>query len=199
MLKDESAVVPDGIVFGVLCEQGRRQAERLGCVFLRFDLDMFLASGMAECLEGHTFACSLSTRAWYASICLSSFLRAASVFSLTATRGTPCCTEVNFGQPASFSLANSHSCFEWSVSVCWLLCLAIKSSSCHAAAGCAELETAPSTSKQQTPYQEAAHATPSLLRIRPGPSRRTLLFDPESTLSYSHLLQEPILPLFLAS
>jgi len=109
MLKDESAVVPDGIVFGVLGEQSRRQAERLGSVLLRFDLDMFLASSMAECLEGHTFACSLSTRAWYASICLSSFLRAASVFSLTATRGTPCCREVNVGQPASSILANSHS------------------------------------------------------------------------------------------
>lgn len=43
MLEDESAVVPDGIVFGILCEQGRRQIERLGSVFLCFDLDRFLA------------------------------------------------------------------------------------------------------------------------------------------------------------
>lgn len=30
VLKDESTVVPDGVVFGILGEQGRRQAERLG-------------------------------------------------------------------------------------------------------------------------------------------------------------------------
>lgn len=59
----------------------------------------------------NTFACTLSTRAWYASICLSSFLRAASVFSLTATRGTPCCSkEVNF-QPTSASLLDTHTHF----------------------------------------------------------------------------------------
>lgn len=46
MLKDEAAVVPDGVIFGVLGEQGRRQAERFGRVFLRFDLDTLLATGV---------------------------------------------------------------------------------------------------------------------------------------------------------
>jgi hypothetical protein len=44
MLKDESAVVPDGVVFRVLAEQSGRQAERLGCVFICFDLDRLLVS-----------------------------------------------------------------------------------------------------------------------------------------------------------
>lgn len=43
MLKDESTVVPDGVVLGVLGEQGGRQAERVGCVFICVDLDVFLA------------------------------------------------------------------------------------------------------------------------------------------------------------
>lgn len=38
VLKDESAVVPDGVVFGVLAEQRRRQAQRFGRVFLCLDL-----------------------------------------------------------------------------------------------------------------------------------------------------------------
>lgn len=38
MLEDESAVVPDGVVFGVLAEQRRRQAQRFGRVFLCLDL-----------------------------------------------------------------------------------------------------------------------------------------------------------------
>jgi hypothetical protein len=49
VLKDESAVVPDGIVFGVLAEQGRRQAESFGCVLVRFDLDKFLAFQLYLC------------------------------------------------------------------------------------------------------------------------------------------------------
>lgn len=44
MLEDESAVVPDGVVFGILGEQGGGQAERFGRVLVGLDLNMLLAT-----------------------------------------------------------------------------------------------------------------------------------------------------------